>query len=113
MNYKLALAILVSGIAGIICGLLSTYIPSWLNILLSVIVAIVAGLLIVDKKTAKWSGIIFGACLTITLISSIFEGSSDKLSGFILLSVFLSLFGALYGAILVSIGSWIRREHFV
>ncbi len=112
MNYKLALATLGSGVAATICLLVSTYIASWLSILLSAIVAIVIGLSIADKKTAKWSGIIFGACLTITFVSSI-EGSSDKLVGFILLSTFLSLFGALYGAILVSMGSWIRREHFI
>ena len=61
-----------------------------------------------ERKQAVWVGIIYGVFLSFSFLLSGFQGTPDKLSGFIALTVALSFVGALGGLVAVVIGHWIR-----
>jgi len=109
---KTKISILGSSLIGVIFGMLSNYSilnGSWINLVVWAIIGLLIGLFIDDKIFIKWSGIFYGFFITLSFLISGFQGSSDKIIGFGILSIVLSFIGAFCGWCLVFIGNRIKR----
>ena len=106
------LLLIISGVVGIACGLVS-HTPflegQWLNLAVWGIVGIALGLFTIGTRLTIWAGLVYGFCLSVTFLVSGFQGSADKLPAFLLLTLVLSLVGALGGLVTVYVGSRLRR----
>ena len=102
-----------SALLGIVFGVLTNYSilsGSWMNLGVWAVIGLLIGLFIEDKKFVMWSGLYYGFFVTISFLISGFEGTSDKLIGFIFLSLVLGLIGALCGWCLVFVSNWVKRK---
>jgi hypothetical protein len=106
------LLLIISGVVGIVCGLVS-HTPflngQWLNLVVWGIVGIALGLFMSGTRLIIWAGLVYGFCLSVTFLISGFQGNADKLPAFLLLTLVLSLVGALGGLATVFVGSRLRR----
>jgi hypothetical protein len=108
---KRKLSLLSSALIGIIFGVLSNYsilFGSWVNLVVWAVVGLLIGLFIEDKIFIKWAGIFYGFFLTSSFLISGFQGSSNKIIGFSVLSIAISVVGAFCGWFIVFLGNWIK-----
>jgi hypothetical protein len=99
--------------AGVICGLLSTHSVlsgSWFNILFWGVAGAILGFFVPERREVLWSGGLYGFFLSISFLFFGFQGSSDKIVGFAVFSLILSVVGIAGGIASVFIGSWVRRR---
>jgi len=104
--------IFLASFIGLLCGFLSTHVflIGWLNLIFWGIVGVGLGYFATEKKTMIWSGILYGFFLSISFLFLGFQGMPDKLLGFTIFSLFLSILGAGCGLICVLIGNWIKKK---
>ena len=110
---KRKLSLISSALVGIIFGVLSNYsilLGSWMNLVVWAVVGLLIGLFIEERIFIKWSGIFYGFFLAASFLISGFKGSSDKIIGFSILSIVISVIGALCGWFIVFLGNWIKRK---
>src|SRR5476649_1107339 len=110
---KIKISLISSTLIGIVFGVLSNYSilkGSWFNLVVWTFVGILIGIFIYDKRYIKWSGIFYGFFVTLSFLISGFKGSPDKILGFGLLSIILSVVGAFCGWGLVFMGNWIKGK---
>ncbi len=106
------LNLIIGALAGILCGLVSTFpyelapIPC---LALAVAAGLVLGVVYKEQKAALWPGVLFGFCLTVTLLFSRFDGGKEMLLGYSLLVAGLSILGATGGGVLVLVGARLRK----
>ena len=108
---KSNLILIISALVGIACGLASQtslLAGQWLTLIVWGIAGVVLGLFTPGGRVMVWAGIVYGFCLTVTFLISGFRGSADKLPGFLLLTLALSVVGAASGLVSVSVGSRLR-----
>lgn len=101
----------VSALVGIVCGLASQsslLAGQWLNLVVWGIAGVVLGLFANGRRVMIWAGIVYGFFLSVTFLISGFQGSPDKLPGFLVLTLALSVIGAIGGLVTVFIGSRLR-----
>ncbi len=101
-----------SAVVGITCGLASQtsfLAGQWLNLVLWGIAGVVLGLFTTGRRLIVWTGIVYGFFLSVTFLISGFQGSADKLPGFLVLTLALSVIGAIGGLVTVWVGSRLRR----
>ena len=102
----------IAAIVGIACGLASqspVLAGQWTNLIVWAIAGIILGLFVAGRRMVVWAGIIYGVCLSFTFLLSGFQGSPDKLPGFLVLTLGLSVIGAIGGIVTVFAGSAVRR----
>jgi hypothetical protein len=107
-----ALPIVSAAIVGILFGLLANFTilnGSWLNLVVWAAVGILIGCFIYERTYIRPAGLSYGFFLSLSFLISGFHGTSDKVFGFGLLTIVLSIFGAGCGWVLVSIGNRIKR----
>jgi hypothetical protein len=108
---KTNVLLIASAVAGIVCGLVSLtpfLAGQWANLVLWAVAGLVLGLFAAGRRMILWAGILFGVFLSFTFLLAGFQGSPDKLPGFLLLTLGLSVVGALGGLVTVFIGSRLR-----
>ena len=104
--------VFISAVVGIAWGLLSQtslLAGQWANLVLWGMVGLALGLFTAGRRLIVWTGIVFGVCLTVSFLLFGFQGSPDKLPGFLVLTLALSVVGAICGVATVFIGSRLRR----
>lgn len=102
----------ISAVVGIACGLASQsslLAGQWLNLVLWGIVGVVLGIFTNERRMIVWAGILYGFSLSVSFLLAGFQGSADKLPGFLLLTLVLSVVGAMGGLVTVFVGSRLRR----
>lgn len=108
-KYILVLSIIV----GVLIGFLSAksfFNATWTALILWYLVGLVLGTLCFDRMSVMYSGIIYGILLTVSFLIFGFQGSPDKLVGFIVFALILSIFGALGGLIATFSGYFIGKK---
>jgi hypothetical protein len=108
---KSNLILFVSALVGIVCGLASNsrlLAGQWANLVVWGIAGIVLGLFASGRRVIVWAGILFGFFLSISFLILGFQGSSDKLPAFLVLTLGLSVIGAVGGLVTVFVGSRLR-----
>jgi hypothetical protein len=106
-------SIICSALVGIIFGILSNHsilVGSWYNLIVWAVVGMLIGLFIEQKKFVNWVGIAYGIALTLSFLISGFKGTSDKIFGFGILSLVLTIIGAFCGWLCVLIGFSIKNK---
>lgn len=106
------ISIISSVIVGVVFGVVSNssvLLGSWFNIVIWAVVGILIGLFIEQRKYVRSSGLSYGFSLTASFLISGFQGASDKIIGFTLLSIGISLIGACGGWLVVYIGNLIKN----
>lgn len=101
------------GLVGIICGYISAQpfaFLNWKNLFLWAAVGLLVGFIARDWHKAKAAGGFYGFFLTASFLIFGFEGSTDKIFGFILFSIGLSIIGVFCGILLGWIGHWIKLK---
>ncbi len=103
---------IVAIIIGVVSGFLSTHGFSlgWYNLVFWGIVGVGTGLFCPDKKTALWTGTLYGFCLSLSFLFSGFQGVSSKFLVFTVFSLGLSVVGAIGGLTASCTGYWIRKN---
>ena len=103
--------VLIASAAGVVCGYVCAHAFSlgWWNVILWGVVGAVLGLFMKGKNEVMWTGLWFGFFLSLSYLLNGFQGTSDKLPFFILLSLVLSIVGAFGGWLAVFLGSKLRR----
>jgi hypothetical protein len=104
--------LIIAAVVGIVCGLLSTQVLliGWGNLLFWGLVGVILGWFTKGKKEVIQSGLWYGFFLSLSFLFSGFQGTPDKLPGFILLSFALSVVGALGGWLSVFVGNKLKRK---
>ena len=106
-------AAIIAAALGVFLGILSNQgvlQGTWWNLALWGLAGGALGLFIADRKTASRAGLVYGACLLLAFMLSGFGGTTDKLPGFLLLTLVITALGTLCGWIAVSTGSLLRRK---
>jgi fucose 4-O-acetylase-like acetyltransferase len=109
---KKNLILFFSAALGIACGLASQssfLAGQWANLILWGIAGVLLGLFTNGRRVMIWAGITYGVCLSIAFLLSGFQGSADKLPGFLALTLALSVIGAIGGLVTVFVGSRLRQ----
>ena len=104
--------VLVAAVVGIACGLVSLtrlLAGQWINLIVWGLAGVVLGWYTSGRRLILWAGIVFGVCLTLSFLLAGFQGSPDKLPGFLLLTLGLSVVGAVAGVATVFVGARLRR----
>ena len=103
----------IAVVLGIIAGILSTHVLliGWGNLIFWGIVGIVIGFFVIGRREVIWTGALFGFFLSISFLLSGFQGASEKLLLFVLLSLALSVVGMGGGIASVFAGNWLRRKY--
>jgi hypothetical protein len=109
---KPTVMLIVSGLVGIACGLVShsRFLEGqWANLVVWGIVGVALGWFTNGTRQIVWVGIVFGFLLSVSFLISGFQGSADKLPGFLILTLVLSVAGIVGGLAAVFVGSRLRR----
>ncbi len=103
--------ILLSILVGIICGFLSAdvFLIGFWNLAFWGVTGVVLGLFSETKDMVIKSGIAYGFFLSMFFLLIGFHGASDKLGGFVIFSLALSIIGVIGGILSLSIGKWLRK----
>ena len=82
---------------------------SWIALLLWGVAGVGLGLfLIKEPKESLWTGGIFGFALSLTFLLSVFGGSPDKLPGYLVLALGLSVVGIIGGIASAFLGFFLK-----
>src|SRR5450631_3179582 len=101
----------IAGVVGIASGLASNtpwLSGQWTNLIMWAVTGIVLGLFVAGRRLILWTGLVYGFIMSVTFLLSGFQGTSDKLPAFLVLTLGLSVVGGLGGLVTVFLGSWIR-----
>ena len=104
--------VLIAAVVGIVCGLVSLsslLAGQWASLIVWGLAGVVLGWFTAGRRLIVWTGVVFGVCLTLTFLLGGFRGSPDRLPGFLVLTLGLSVVGAIAGLVTVYIGSRLRR----
>lgn len=107
-------ALFTSAIVGIVFGIIANHgilLGSSFNLVVWAVVGILIGLFIEQKKYIKLSGLSYGFFLGIAFMVSGFGGTSDKIFGYSLFTLIISIIGALCGWMAVFLGNWIKNNY--
>ncbi len=106
-------AYFLAAIVGVVCGLISDYsfmAGSWLNLVFWALAGVLLGYLLGNEANLRGSGISFGLFLTLSFLLAGFQGASDQVPGFLLLTALLSLVGIVAGVASLWIGHWLGQK---
>lgn len=104
---------LVGAIIGLAVGLASAlWLNSlqWGNIAIWGVIGVLVGVICKDRKSAMWSGMIFGFFLSLAFLFGGFRGELSRLPAFSAFTLALSLLSALGGLLASVVGYWIRER---
>jgi hypothetical protein len=90
----------LSAVVGVVTGFVTIHSPlasSWLSIFLWIVVGIAIVFFSTNRRTALWAGATFGFFNIASWLISGFRGASDKIGGFLVLTLLFSLLGAMCG----------------
>lgn len=104
--------IFFSGFTALIVGLLTGYfhfgpVESFLS---WGIVAFVVGYFLQNKKEVWVSGVVFGLVLSFAFMLSAFGGTSDKLPGYLILTLGISIAGIIGSIVTIFFGNFLKRK---
>src|SRR5262249_27437798 len=108
-RYALLIAAAVAGLAAGLASITPLLAGKWTNLVLWAVLGLVIGWVAQGRPEGFIAGIVYGVVLSFAFLLAGFGGTPDKLPGYLLLTVGLSLVGALGGVATVFVGSRLRR----
>src|SRR5262249_22474441 len=108
-RYALLIAAAVAGLAAGLASVTPLLAGKWTNLVLWAVVGLVIGWFASGRREGLIAGIVYGVILSFTFLLAGFGGTPDRLPGFLLLTLGLSVVGALGGVVTVFMGSRLRR----
>lgn len=106
-------SIISSALVGIVFGIIANYgilRNSSFNLVIWAVVGMLIGLFIEQRKYIKSSGLSYGFFLGFAFMVSAFGGTSDKILGYSLFTLIISIIGAFCGWAAVFVGNWIKSK---
>lgn len=94
--------IFISALVGLLCGFMtihSFFAHSWTSILLWIAVGFILVLFVPNRRTAVYTGIVFGFVDIATWLYSGFQGTAGQLWGLTIVVVITGALGAVIGAV--------------
>jgi len=107
------LYIFTAAIVGLVTGFLtihSLFAHSWTSMILWIVVGVVLLYFSANRHAAVYAGASFGFFTIAAWLISGFQGASDQLHGFLILTLGLSLLGAVCGMAGAFIYNWLFRK---
>jgi hypothetical protein len=99
-------------IGGLIAGFITGYFPvgPLVSFVVWGIMGVVLGFFVIDKKEALWAGAIYGFILTFIFMLLRFGGTMDKLPGYLLLTLAMSIAGIIGRTVAIFIGNFVKKS---